>query len=117
MVIESPRVVELKRGVHLLREGWEKLPSVNPTRDLGNGFRGSEDALRLELDDKEILVEVPADLTEMMGRERELALDWRMKTRHVFQSYFPRGYRVEGFHRAEGRYYYQLTSAVPTNRG
>jgi len=110
--IESPRVVELKRGVRLVREGWEKLPSVNPTRDLGNGFRSSEDALRLELDDKEILVEVPANLTEMMGRERELALDWRMKTRRVFQSYFPRGYRVEGFHRAEGRCYYRLAKKL-----
>ena len=111
--IESQRVVELKQGVRPAREGWEKLPRVNPTRDLGNGFRGSEDALRLELDAEEILVEIPADLIEMMTRERELALDWRMKTRRVFQSYLPRWYRVEGFHRVEGRYYYRLEKRIP----
>ncbi len=107
--IESPRVVEVKRGARLGREGWQKLPCVNPTRDLGKGFRGSKDELRLELEDREVLVEVPAQITFMMAEDRELALDWRMKMRRVFQSYFPQGYQVEGFHRAEGRYYYRLT--------
>lgn len=105
--LESRRVVERKRGAHVVPEGWDELPAVNPTRDVGNGFCRSEDTLRLDLDNREILVEVPADLNEMMARDRELALDWRMKTRQIFQNYLPR-YRVECFHRAGGRCYYQL---------
>lgn len=105
--LESRRVVERKRGAHVVSEGWDELSSVNATRDLGNGFRSLEGTLRLELDDREILVEIPADLTAMMARERELAFDWRMKTRRIFQTYLPR-YRVEDFHRARGRCYYRL---------
>jgi predicted GNAT superfamily acetyltransferase len=114
--IESERVRESKKGAPYEEEGWERLPRVNPTGDLGSGLRRCEDALRLDLEDDAILVEIPANLTAMMARERELALDWRMKTRRVFGRYLPR-YRVEGFHRADERFYYRLARTVPTDRG
>ena len=105
--IASERVHQLKRGGRFDEAGWDRLPQVNATQDRGNGFRSPDDTLRLDLEDDALLVEIPADLTLMMARDRGLALDWRLKTRRIFQSYFPR-YRVEGFHRADGRCYYRL---------
>jgi len=105
--IESPRVIATQRGGRPEREGWEELPRANMTRALGSGFRGPEGDSRLDLEDEELLVEVPENLNEIMARDRDLALDWRMRARAVFQNYFPR-YRVESFHRAEGRCYYRL---------
>jgi predicted GNAT superfamily acetyltransferase len=44
----------------------------------------------------------------MMAQDQELALDWRLKTRRMFQTYFRRSYAVVGFHRSERRTYYRL---------
>jgi len=106
--IASPRVVGLRHGRRVERDGWERLPRANGTRDLETRFRRSEDEMRLELEDEEVLVEVPGEVTPMMVVDRELALDWRMKPRRIFQAYFARGYQVAGFHRSDGRYYYRL---------
>lgn len=111
--IESTRVVESKQGSRPERKGWQTLPRVNQTRDLGNGFRGLEDDGRLDLGDEELLVEIPANWNQIMMQERGLAIDWRMKTRVVFQNYFPR-YRVEGFLRGDDRCYYRLARSLQT---
>jgi predicted GNAT superfamily acetyltransferase len=42
-------------------------------------------------------VEIPARFTEMQQRAPELALDWRLNTREIFETYFGRGYRVVDF--------------------
>ncbi len=74
---------------------------------------GEMDSMRcetidLDRDDVELLVEVPPIITTIMERDVDLALDWRLKTRQIFQAYFDRGYAVDGFHRAEGRTFYRL---------
>jgi predicted GNAT superfamily acetyltransferase len=106
--IESSRVVAFKEGRRPERRDWEDLPRANRTRAGEHGFRGCEDELRLDLEDSEILVENPADITSMMAQARELAFDWRMKTRKIFQGYLDRGYAVVGFHSSDGRYFYRL---------
>ena len=73
-----------------------------------------EDDLRLDLEEDKILVENPADITSMMARARELAIDWRMKTRQLFQGYFERRYAVVDFHESEGRYFYRLEKEPAT---
>lgn len=105
--VDSARVRKLEQGARLVREGWQALPRVNRTRQMAGGFRVSEEDLSLELDDEEILVEVPLNVTEMMAQNRTLAHDWRAKTRRIFQNYLPR-YCVEGFHRADERCYYRM---------
>lgn len=110
--IESARVVGLREGRRLERPGWEKLPRANRTGRTA-GFRRCEDEMLLDLEDGEILVEAPADITFIMARDRGLALDWRMKTRRIFQDYFNRGYGVVGFHRSQGRYFYRLEKQNP----
>ena len=58
---------------------------------------------RLDVEGSRVLVEIPANFTEMLGREPGLALEWRLSTRAIFQSYFARGYRAVDFFLASDR--------------
>jgi predicted GNAT superfamily acetyltransferase len=84
-------------------------PVVNPSRD-GNRWaiptRGD-----VSVDAQRLLVEIPVGFSEMLERDPPLALDWRMTTREIFQSYFGRGYRAVDFFlsSAAGRGQYLLT--------
>lgn len=104
--LESRRVRQRHEGRIRSRAGWEDIPCINRTRWKGT-LRACEE---LDLNEKgsELLVEIPSDFTSMMARDAKLALDWRLKTRQLFQTYFERGYVVEGFHRSKGRAFYRL---------
>jgi predicted GNAT superfamily acetyltransferase len=104
--LESPRVREARNGKGPDRVGWQELPCVSGAVQAG-GFPRCED-VRLDLDDPELLVEVPPNITTMMDQDPDLALDWRLKTRTIFQTYMGRGYAVVGFHRSEGHGYYRM---------
>jgi predicted GNAT superfamily acetyltransferase len=100
--------------VHDAREGraptrpdWENLPCVNDTAGEAESLRC--EAVALDLDHDELLVVIPPVITPIMEGDPDLALDWRLKTRRIFQAYFDRGYRVDGFYRAERRALYRLT--------
>ena len=49
------------------------------------------------IDARRLLVEIPVGFSEMLERDRELALEWRLSTRQIFQHYFARGYRAVDF--------------------
>ncbi len=57
-----------------------------------------------------LLVEIPTDFNDMLAREPDLGLEWRMATRSIFRTYFARGYRVVDFFlaREHGRGQYLL---------
>ena len=112
--ITSPRVVAVKKGQRPERFGWEELPRANQTSEADGGFRRCDDELRLDLEDEEILVEGPADATSMMAGAHDLAIDWRVKTRLLFEGYFQRRYAVVDFHESEGRYFYRLEKTPAT---
>ena len=88
---------------------WESLPRANRTRFTSESLLACEPALDLDLDVDAFLIEVPGTVTDLMARDRDLALDWRHKTRKLFQEYFEKGYRVEGLHRDEASAFYRLT--------
>jgi predicted GNAT superfamily acetyltransferase len=44
----------------------------------------------------------------MLSRDKQLAIEWRLATRELFQSYFERGYLVKGFHRSDAGAFYRL---------
>jgi predicted GNAT superfamily acetyltransferase len=70
-------------------------PLVNPSRPGGRWtMPGRAD---VSLDAARLLVEIPVGFSEMLERDPALALDWRMSTREIFQSYFRRGYRAVDF--------------------
>ena len=83
-------------------------PVVNPSRQTGEWLAPVPG--RLDLDDRRVLVEIPVGFTEMQARAPELAIQWRMATRQIFQAYFARHYRAVDFFlsREAGRGQYLL---------
>ena len=69
-------------------------PVVNPSRP-GAWLEPVEG--ELAHDARRILVEIPTGFSEMQAQMPELALQWRMATRRIFQHYFRRGYRAVDF--------------------
>jgi predicted GNAT superfamily acetyltransferase len=102
--LESRRVHQAREGNALVRPDWETLPRVNITSGETGSLRC--DTIAFDRDDDELLIEVPPVITPIMEGDPDLALDWRLKTRQIFQTYFGRGYAIDGFHRAEGRVFY-----------
>jgi predicted GNAT superfamily acetyltransferase len=79
-------------------------PVVNPSA-VGAGWRtpGRAD---LAIETRRVLVEVPVGFSDMLRREPQLAIDWRLTTREILTTYFARGYRAVDFFRGTdaGRY-------------
>lgn len=70
-------------------------PLINPSREAGRWLAPGE--ARLDAEDRRLLVEIPTGFTEMQAEVPDLALEWRMTTRKIFQACFARGYRVVDF--------------------
>jgi predicted GNAT superfamily acetyltransferase len=85
-------------------------PPVNPSADGGEWRRPGHAAL--DLDDRRLLVEIPMGFAAMLTGDPALALEWRLSTRAVFQSYFRRGYRAVDFllDRSAARGHYLLAA-------
>jgi chorismate synthase len=85
---------------------------VNPSRAAGEWLAPGEGAL--DIDAARVLVEIPANFTDIQARNPALAVDWRMATRPIFQSYFGRSYRAVDFFlsREAGRGQYLLAKAA-----
>ena len=105
--LESARVREAKKGVLSEQLAWEELCRINQT-GMKDGFLLCE-SVSLDCDEADLLVEIPGDIASIMAGRVELAADWRMKTRTLFETYFGRGYAIVDFHQAEGRAFYQLS--------
>lgn len=60
--------------------------------------------LNTEIDDRRLWIEIPTGFTEMQQRAPDRALQWRLQTRELFETYFSRGYRAVDFllHREQG---------------
>lgn len=63
----------------------------------------------LHLDCLCIRVCLPGDFVSLAKTDPPLALDWRLKTRAVFQHYFAQGYCITGFTRSNGPAYLLTT--------
>jgi predicted GNAT superfamily acetyltransferase len=84
---------------------------VNPSRHAGQWLEPGPSGL--DIDAARLLVEIPTGFTDMLSRQPDLALDWRLATRQIFQFYFARGYRAVDFilAREAGRGQYLLAQA------
>lgn len=69
-------------------------PVVNPSKP-GPWLEPEEGELAHE--SRRVLVEIPIGFNEMQAAAPNLALEWRMTTRRIFQGYFRRGYRAVDF--------------------
>ncbi len=87
------------------------LPRVNETRLNAQGLP-QNCAIRLDLADRRLLVEIPASTDAMRSQAMPLARRWRLEARRIFQHYLSIGYRVEDFFppqpATEGRCFYLL---------
>jgi predicted GNAT superfamily acetyltransferase len=86
------------------------LSIVNPSRS--GGVQLHVGTSNLSLDARRLLVEIPTGFGKMQERDPQLALEWRMTTREIFQTYFARGYRLVDFFlsRDAGRGHYLIVS-------
>ncbi len=85
-------------------------PIVNPS---GQGARWRTPSPGdLTLDDRRVLVEIPAGFSEMLVDDPPLARDWRASTRAIFTHYFAHGYRAVDFFRGEGAGQYLLAKGA-----
>lgn len=80
--------------------------AVNRTQVTGDWLESIDVDLSVEA--HRLSVEIPMGFTEMLARNPELALAWRVCTRAIFTTYFDRGYRAVEFFldrpRRRGRY-------------
>jgi predicted GNAT superfamily acetyltransferase len=68
-------------------------------------------------DSTRVRVEIPDNVQALKAERPEEAFAWRLTTRRAFQTYLPRGYRVEDFRRdpASGRCFYGLRARDATD--
>jgi predicted GNAT superfamily acetyltransferase len=55
-----------------------------------------------------VQVEIPANVQSIRKENLALAIDWRLKTREIFETYFARGYVAVDFSREGQRNLYTL---------
>jgi predicted GNAT superfamily acetyltransferase len=70
-------------------------PVVNPSRTGLMWLEPTEGVLTAT--DRRLLVEIPTDFSTIQAAAPDLALEWRLTTRQIFQEYLGRGYRVVDF--------------------
>lgn len=93
-----------------------RLLAANATRPAAGGFR-HPGRIDLSLDAPAIQVEVPADYQAIKAGAPELALEWRLVARRMFETYFSAGYTAVDFvsrpAKGQRRSYYLLAREVP----
>jgi predicted GNAT superfamily acetyltransferase len=72
------------------------LRHLNETRLNARGLLENR-ALRFDLTDPRLLVEIPSHTDAMRSRTLPLARRWRLETRRIFECYLSMGYGVEDF--------------------
>jgi predicted GNAT superfamily acetyltransferase len=105
------RIAALGRGI-LRDAAIGSIPVVNPSKTTVQGLVPGPAAL--DLDARRLLVEIPTGFGIIQARHPSLALEWRLATRQIFQTYFSRGYNAVDFYLARetsrGQY---LLSLIP----
>jgi predicted GNAT superfamily acetyltransferase len=91
------RVAALGRGV-VRDASVASAPLVNPSGAADGWLIPGAPAL--DLDARRVLVEIPTGFSAIQATNPQLALEWRMTTRRIFQTYFQRGYRAVDFYAA-----------------
>jgi predicted GNAT superfamily acetyltransferase len=85
---------------------WEVTAGKRVSGEVGKGAIGPEPK---RASGEEIVVEIPEDIQELIATEPARAREWREATRSAFLRHLADGYRVTGFHRANGMGHYLLT--------
>lgn len=95
--LNSEAVAERSKG---LKPGPIGVGSPIANRCAGTSGDRKNETIDLNLDTPIVRIEVPNDLQAIKKTNMTLALDWRLKTRELFEAYFARGYEAVDFVRA-----------------
>ncbi|MEZ5291826.1 MAG: hypothetical protein R2745_12130 [Vicinamibacterales bacterium] len=68
---------------------------VNTTRPAQAWLANTD--IFLARDERRLVLEIPMGFTDMQREAPALALEWRLQTREIFETYFRQGYRVVDF--------------------
>ncbi len=105
--IASPRVEARLRGENraaspslLMADG---VPLINPTGD-ELPYPAGEAAVEAE----RALIQIPSDFQSLKAADKNLALEWRLHTRELFEEAFANGYTATDLLLEDGRSYYLL---------
>jgi predicted GNAT superfamily acetyltransferase len=83
----------------------------------GKGVERRITQIHLNLETTLLQLEIPADLHRLKAADLELALDWRLKVRQAFETYFDKGYLATDFsstfEQGERRNTYLLEKSTP----
>ena len=89
------RISRHDASVVIRSEEASHAPAINRTRQ--SGTWRVNDAVDLSIGERRVWVEIPVGFTEMQQQAPEAAIEWRLQTREIFQTYFARGYRAVDF--------------------
>jgi predicted GNAT superfamily acetyltransferase len=92
------------------QSGWPRLISSSSSRSTGDGRRK-------QVGEALVLVEIPEDFLALKEADLELALEWRLHTREIFEDLFEKGYLVTDFIHLPGphpRSFYVLSHGEST---
>lgn len=93
--VKSERVKQRIRGVRPKTSVEELLDEgaclVNRTYGYGEGLLRNDD-YNLNLEEEQLLLEIPSDINRLKSKDVGLAREWRRVTRDVFEAYFSKGY-------------------------
>jgi chorismate synthase len=82
-------------------------PLINPVPTLPNGFLAAPSSFEPPASPR-CWLQVPADFPSLKAAAPELALQWRLHTRQVFEAYFGAGYTAVDLCRGDNRNFYLL---------
>ncbi len=89
------------KRVELKVKGLLKPPSFNEVRNLGEVANVTKEVIggvrkiseiKLDIDSEVVFVEIPGELSKVRDYSLDLANDWRLRTRQIFETYFAKGY-------------------------
>ena len=114
--IREPHVVrrvESTSSVGLRSHDITDASAANSTRVVGSWREPA--SLDVDLDTRRVLIEIPTGFTEMQRQNHDLALQWRLHVRKLFEAYLSRGYRAVDFalDREQGFGRYLLAKEMP----
>ena len=106
--LASARVVDRIEGRFVEpRLPLSSCPILNPATVLADDLLVPADTFA-ELGQSQYLVEIPPNLNHLKTIAPDLAFQWRMQTREIFEAAFAAGYTAIDLVRCEGRNYYLL---------
>jgi len=90
----------------------EGVPLINPPV-AGERLRPME---RMALEGERILLQIPSDFQSLKASDKNLALEWRLHTRDLFERAFDKGYIATDLLVEDGRSYYLLEQNPPVKQ-